>query len=84
MYNPTAAFEEQNLPTDPGRVFPLSIDRYLLPDILAGQQQDKFHTPSSEITKYKIIIDKLDRKLWQGVLEAAIVLKSAPANNPLD
>ena len=77
MFNPTEAFEEYNLPTEPAKVI-LKHDGlfYLI------YLQDSNHKPYAikRNYEYKIIIDKLDKSYGNSNAEAA--LKSAPANNP--
>jgi hypothetical protein len=77
MYNPTAAFEERNLPTDPAKVLLKYNERYYL---IYLQDQDNVPYAIKRNYEYKIIIDKLDENYGKGSLEEA--LKSAPVNNP--
>lgn len=77
MYNPTAAFEERNLPTDPAKVTIKYKDKFYFIYL-----QDKNNKPY-EIKRnyeYKIIIDKLDESYGKVSSEEAI--KGAPVNNP--
>ena len=77
MYNPTAAFEERNLPTDPAKVTIKYNNRFYFIYL-----QDKNNKPY-EIKRnyeYRIIIDKLDESYGKGSSEEAI--KGAPVNNP--
>ena len=77
MFNPTAAFEEYNLPTEPAKVILKHDSLYYLIYL-----QDSNHKPYAikRNYEYKIIIDKLDKSYGNSNAEAA--LKSAPANNP--
>lgn len=77
MYNPTGAFEERNLPTDPAKVLLYHDKKYYLIYL-----QDKDNKPYAikRNYEYKIIIDKLDESYGKTNHEEA--LKAAPANNP--
>lgn len=77
MYNPTAAFEERNLPTEPAKVLLKYKERCYL---IYLQNQDNVPYAIKRNYEYKIIIDKLDESYGKGNLEEA--LKSAPVNNP--
>ena len=77
MYNPTAAFEERNLPTEPAKVLLKYNERCYL---IYLQNQDNVPYAIKRNYEYKIIIDKLDGSYGKGSLEEA--LKSAPVNNP--
>ena len=77
MYNPTAAFEERNLPTDPAKVLLKYNERCYL---IYLQNQDNVPYAIKRNYEYKIIIDKLDESYSKGSLEES--LKSAPVNNP--
>lgn len=77
MYNPTAAFEDRNLPTDPAKVL---LKYNGLCYLIYLQDQDNVPYAIKRNYEYKIIIDKLDESYGKGSLEEA--LKSAPANNP--
>ena len=77
MYNPTAAFEERNLPTDPAKVLLKYNERCYL---IYLQDQDNVPYAIKRNYEYKIIIDKLNENYGKGSLEEA--LKSAPVNNP--
>ena len=77
MYNPTAAFEERNLPTDPAKVLLKYNERCYL---IYLQDQDNVPYAIKRNYEYKIIIDKLDERYGKGSLEET--LKSAPVNNP--
>lgn len=77
MYNPTAAFEERNLPTEPAKVLLKYNERCYLIHL---QNQDNVPYAIKRNYEYKIIIDKLDESYGKGSLEEA--LKSAPVNNP--
>ncbi len=77
MYNPTAAFEERNLPTDPAKVLLKYNERCYL---IYLQDQDNVPYAIKRNYEYKIIIDKLAESYGKGSLEEA--LKSAPVNNP--
>lgn len=77
MYNPTAAFEERNLPTDPAKVLLKYNNKCYL---IYLQNQDNVPYAIKRNYEYKIIIDKLDESYGKESLEEA--LKSAPVNNP--
>ena len=77
MYNPTAAFEERNLPTDPTKVL-LKYNNICY--LIYLQDQDNVPYAIKRNYEYKIIIDKLDESYGKGSLEET--LKSAPVNNP--
>ena len=77
MYNPTAAFEDRNLPTDPAKVLLKYNGRCYL---IYLQDQDNVPYAIKRNYEYKIIIDKLDESWGKNSLEEA--LKSAPVNNP--
>ena len=77
MYNPTAAFEDRNLPTDPAKVL---LKYNGLCYLIYLQNQDNVPYAIKRNYEYKIIIDKLDESYGKGSLEEA--LKSAPINNP--
>ena len=77
MYNPTAAFEDRNLPTDPAKVL---LKYNGLCYLIYLQDQDNVPYAIKRNYEYKIIIDKLDENYGKGSLEEA--LKSAPINNP--
>ena len=77
MYNPTAAFEDRNLPTDPAKVL---LKYNGLCYLIYLQNQDNVPYAIKRNYEYKIIIDKLDENYGKGSLEEA--LKSAPVNNP--
>ena len=77
MYNPTAAFEERNLPTDPAKVL-LKYNNICY--LIYLQNQDNVPYAIKRNYEYKIIIDKLVESYGKGSLEEA--LKSAPVNNP--
>ena len=77
MYNPTAAFEERNLPTDPAKVL-LKYNNICY--LIYLQNQDNVPYAIKRNYEYKIIIDKLDESYGKGSLEET--LKSAPVNNP--
>ena len=77
MYNPTAAFEERNLPTEPAKVLLKYNERCYL---IYLQNQDNVPYAIKRNYEYKIIIDKLDESYGKGSLEEAP--KSAPVNNP--
>lgn len=77
MYNPTAAFEDRNLPTDPAKVL---LKYNGLCYLIYLQDQDNVPYAIKRNYEYKIIIDKLDESYGKGSLEEA--LKSAPVNNP--
>lgn len=76
MFNPTAAFEEYNLPTDPAKVILWHDGLFYLIYL-----QDSNHKPYAikRNYEYKIIIDKLDKSY--GNSNSEVALKSAPANN---
>lgn len=76
MYNPTGAFEEHNLPTDPTKVLLRHDGKYYLIYL-----QDSNHKPYiiKRNYEYKIIIDKLDPSYGKAFEPA---LKGAPVNNP--
>lgn len=77
MYNPTAAFEESNLPTDPAKVTIKYNGKFYFIYL-----QDKNNKPYAikRNYEYRIIIDKLDESYGKGSSEEAI--KGAPVNNP--
>lgn len=77
MYNPTSAFEERNLPTDPAKVLLKYNEKCYL---IYLQDQDNVPYAIKRNYEYKIIIDKLDESYGKGSLEET--LKSAPVNNP--
>lgn len=77
MYNPTAAFEDRNLPTDPAKVL---LKYNGLCYLIYLQDKDNVPYAIKRNYEYKIIIDKLDESYGKGSLEEA--LKSAPINNP--
>lgn len=77
MYNPTAAFEDRNLPTDPAKVLLKYNNKIYL---IYLQNQDNVPYAIKRNYEYKIIIDKLDESWGKGSLEEA--LKGAPVNNP--
>lgn len=77
MYNPTAAFEDRNLPTDPAKVL---LKYNGLCYLIYLQNQDNVPYAIKRNYEYKIIIDKLDESWGKNSLEEA--LKSAPVNNP--
>ena len=77
MYNPTAAFEDRNLPTDPTKVL---LKYNGLCYLIYLQNQDNVPYAIKRNYEYKIIIDKLDESWGKNSLEEA--LKSAPINNP--
>lgn len=77
MYNPTAAFEDRNLPTDPAKVL---LKYNGLCYLIYLQDQNNVPYAIKRNYEYKIIIDKLDESYGKGSLEEA--LKSAPVNNP--
>lgn len=77
MYNPAAAFEDRNLPTDPAKVL---LKYNGLCYLIYLQNQDNVSYAIKRNYEYKIIIDKLDESYGKGSLEEA--LKSAPVNNP--
>lgn len=77
MFNPTGAFEEHNLPTDPAKVILWHADRYYL--IYLQDSNNKPYAIKRNY-EYKIIIDKLDKSY--GSDNSEVALKGAPANNP--
>lgn len=77
MYNPAAAFEDRNLPTDPAKVL---LKYNGLCYLIYLQDQDNVPYAIKRNYEYKIIIDKLDKSWGKNSLEEA--LKSAPINNP--
>lgn len=77
MYNPTAAFEDRNLPTDPAKVLLKYNNKCYL---IYLQDQNNAPYAIKRNYEYKIIIDKLDENNGKNSLEEA--LKSAPINNP--
>ena len=77
MYNPTAAFEDRNLPTDPAKVL---LKYNGLCYLIYLQNQDNVPYAIKRNYEYKIIIDKLDESWGKNSLEEA--QKSAPVNNP--
>lgn len=77
MFNPTGAFEEHNLPTDPAKVILWHADRYYL--IYLQDSNNKPYAIKRNY-EYKIIIDKLDKSY--GNSNSEVALKGAPANNP--
>lgn len=77
MYNPTAAFEDRNLPTDPAKVL---LKYNGLCYLIYLQNRDNVPYAIKRNYEYKIIIDKLDESYGKGSLEEA--MKSAPVNNP--
>lgn len=77
MFNPTGAFEEHNLPTDPAKVILWHDDLYYL--IYLQDSNNKPYAIKRNY-EYKIIIDKLDKSY--GNSNSEVALKSAPANNP--
>lgn len=77
MYNPAAAFEDRNLPTDPAKVL---LKYNGLCYLIYLQDQDNVPYAIKRNYEYKIIIDKLDESWGKNSLEEA--LKSAPINNP--
>lgn len=77
MYNPTAAFEDRNLPTDPAKVL---LKYNGLCYLIYLQDQNNVPYAIKRNYEYKIIIDKLDESWGKNSLEEA--LKSAPVNNP--
>ena len=77
MYNPAAAFEDRNLPTDPAKVL---LKYNGLCYLIYLQNQDNVPYAIKRNYEYKIIIDKLDESWGKNSLEEA--LKSAPINNP--
>ncbi|MBU9906646.1 hypothetical protein KTQ96_01575 [Prevotella copri] len=77
MFNPTGAFEEHNLPTDPAKVILCHDGIYYL--IYLQDSQNKPYAIKRNY-EYKIIIDKLDTSY--GSNNSEVALKGAPANNP--
>lgn len=77
MYNPTAAFEDRNQPTDPAKVLLKYNNKCYL---IYLQDQNNVPYAIKRNYEYKIIIDKLDENNGKNSLEEA--LKSAPINNP--
>lgn len=77
MFNPTGAFEEHNLPTDPAKVILWHDNLYYL--IYLQDSQNKPYAIKRNY-EYKIIIDKLDKSY--GNSNSEVALKGAPANNP--
>lgn len=77
MFNPTGAFEEHNLPTDPAKVILWHDGLYYL--IYLQDSNNKPYAIKRNY-EYKIIIDKLDKSY--GSNNSEVALKSAPANNP--
>ena len=77
MFNPTGAFEEHNLPTDPAKVILWHDGLYYL--IYLQDSKNKPYAIKRNY-EYKIIIDKLDKSY--GYNNSEVALKSAPANNP--
>lgn len=77
MFNPTGAFEEHNLPTDPAKVILWHDDLYYL--IYLQDSKNKPYAIKRNY-EYKIIIDKLDKSY--GNSNSEVALKGAPANNP--
>ena len=77
MFNPTGAFEEHNLPTDPAKVILWHDGLYYL--IYLQDSNNKPYAIKRNY-EYKIIIDKLDKSY--GNSNSEVALKSAPANNP--
>ena len=77
MFNPTGAFEEHNLPTDPAKVILWHDGLYYL--IYLQDSKNKPYAIKRNY-EYKIIIDKLDKSYGYG--DSEVALKSAPANNP--
>lgn len=77
MFNPTGAFEEHNLPTDPAKVILWHDGLYYL--IYLQDSNNKPYAIKRNY-EYKIIIDKLDKSY--GYDNSEVALKSAPANNP--
>lgn len=77
MFNPTGAFEEHNLPTDPAKVILWHDGLYYL--IYLQDSKNKPYAIKRNY-EYKIIIDKLDKSY--GNSNSEVALKSAPANNP--
>lgn len=77
MFNPTGAFEEYNLPTEPAKVILWHDGLYYL--IYLQDSNNKPYAIKRNY-EYKIIIDKLDKSYGYG--DSEVALKSAPANNP--
>lgn len=77
MFNPTGAFEEHNLPTEPAKVILWHDNLYYL--IYLQDSQNKPYAIKRNY-EYKIIIDKLDKSY--GNSNSEVALKGAPANNP--
>ena len=77
MFNPTGAFEEHNLPTDPAKVILWHDGLYYL--IYLQDSNNKPYAIKRNY-EYKIIIDKLDKSY--GNSNSEVALKGAPANNP--
>lgn len=77
MFNPTGAFEEHNLPTDPAKVILWYDGLYYL--IYLQDSKNKPYAIKRNY-EYKIIIDKLDKSY--GNSNSEVALKGAPANNP--
>lgn len=77
MFNPTGAFEEHNLPTDPAKVILWNDGLYYL--IYLQDSKNKPYAIKRNY-EYKIIIDKLDKSY--GNSNSEVALKGAPANNP--
>ena len=77
MFNPTGAFEEYNLPTEPAKVILWHDGLYYL--IYLQDSNNKPYAIKRNY-EYKIIIDKLDKSY--GYNNSEVALKSAPANNP--
>lgn len=77
MFNPTGAFEEYNLPTEPAKVILWHDGLYYL--IYLQDSKNKPYAIKRNY-EYKIIIDKLDKSY--GNSNSEVALKSAPANNP--
>lgn len=77
MFNPTGAFEEHNLPTDPAKVILWHDGLYYL--IYLQDSKNKPYAIKRNY-EYKIIIDKLDKSY--GNSNSEVALKGAPANNP--
>lgn len=77
MFNPTGAFEEYNLPTEPAKVILWYDGLYYL--IYLQDSNNKPYAIKRNY-EYKIIIDKLDKSYGYG--DSEVALKSAPANNP--
>lgn len=77
MFNPTGAFEEHNLPTDPAKVILWHDGLYYL--IYLQDSKNKPYAIKRNY-EYTIIIDKLDKSY--GNSNSEVALKGAPANNP--